>query len=105
VHVSRLADRFVKDPHDVVKPGDIVRVRVLEVDLERKRIALTMRFDRKPQPSAQRPPAPRPARDVSRGQTQAPRRPPRPVIQQAPAKAPAAETAMGAAFSRLLGRP
>ncbi len=45
VHVSRLADRFVKDPHDVVKPGDIVRVRVLEVDLERKRIALTMRFE------------------------------------------------------------
>ena len=44
VHVSRLADRFVKDPHEVVKPGDIVRVKVVEVDLKRKRIALTMRF-------------------------------------------------------------
>ena len=42
VHVSRLADRFVKDPREVVKAGDIVRVKVLEVDLKRRRIALTM---------------------------------------------------------------
>ena len=67
VHVSRLADRFVKDPHEVVKPGDIVRVKVLEVDLERKRIALTMRFDRKPPPQAQRLQTPRPPRDAARG--------------------------------------
>lgn len=45
VHVSQLADRFVRDPHEVVKPGDIVRVRVLEVDLKRNRISLTMRRD------------------------------------------------------------
>jgi uncharacterized protein len=44
VHVSALADRFVKDPREVVKPGDIVKVKVLEVDLKRKRIALTMRL-------------------------------------------------------------
>ena len=43
VHVSQLADRFVKDPHDVVKAGDVVKVRVVEVDVARKRIALTMR--------------------------------------------------------------
>lgn len=43
VHVSRLADRFVKDPHEVVKAGDVVKVRVLEVDVPRKRISLTMR--------------------------------------------------------------
>jgi uncharacterized protein len=43
VHVSQLADRFVKDPRDVVKAGDIVTVRVLEVDLERKRVSLTMK--------------------------------------------------------------
>ena len=43
VHVSQLADRFVQDPRDVVKAGQIVRVRVVEVDLKRKRIALTMR--------------------------------------------------------------
>ena len=45
VHVSQLADRFVKDPHEVVKAGDVVRVRVVEVDVKRKRIALTMRKD------------------------------------------------------------
>ncbi|MGY3436939.1 MULTISPECIES: Tex family protein [unclassified Marinovum] len=43
VHVSQLADRFVKDPHEVVKAGDVVRVRVTEVDVARKRIGLTMR--------------------------------------------------------------
>ncbi|MEO1950766.1 helix-hairpin-helix domain-containing protein, partial [Thioclava sp.] len=43
VHVSQLADRFVKDPHEVVKAGDVVRVRVTEVDIPRKRIGLSMR--------------------------------------------------------------
>jgi len=43
VHVSQLADRFVKDPREVVKAGDVVKVRVVEVDAARKRIALTMR--------------------------------------------------------------
>ena len=45
VHVSQLADRFVKDPHEVVKAGDVVQVRVTEVDVARKRIGLTMRKD------------------------------------------------------------
>ncbi|GGA96401.1 RNA-binding protein [Brucella endophytica] len=45
VHVSQLADKFVKDPHEVVKAGDVVKVRVLEVDVPRKRISLTMRKD------------------------------------------------------------
>ena len=43
VHVSQLADRFVKDPREVVKTGDVVSVKVVDVDLKRKRIALTMR--------------------------------------------------------------
>ncbi|NOD88399.1 MULTISPECIES: Tex family protein [unclassified Ruegeria] len=43
VHVSQLADRFVKDPHEVVKTGQVVKVRVVEVDVPRKRIGLTMR--------------------------------------------------------------
>lgn len=63
VHVSQLADRFVKDPHEVVKAGDVVKVRVVEVDVKRKRIALTMRKDggepapapRSTAPGAQRP--------------------------------------------------
>jgi uncharacterized protein len=48
VHVSQLANRFVNDAREVVKTGDIVKVRVLEVDLARKRIALTMKLDAKP---------------------------------------------------------
>ena len=44
VHISALADRFVKDPREVVKTGDIVKVKVLEVEVERKRIALSMRM-------------------------------------------------------------
>jgi uncharacterized protein len=44
VHVSALANKFVKDPHSVVKAGDVVKVKVLEVDIPRKRIALTMRL-------------------------------------------------------------
>ena len=43
VHVSQLADRFVKDPYEVVKAGDVVKVRVVEVDIVRKRIGLSMR--------------------------------------------------------------
>jgi uncharacterized protein len=45
VHVSAMSNAFVKDPRDVVKPGDIVRVKVLDVDIPRKRISLTLRLD------------------------------------------------------------
>lgn len=45
VHVSQLADRFIKDAHEVVKAGDVVKVRVVDVDIKRKRIALSMRRD------------------------------------------------------------
>jgi uncharacterized protein len=61
VHVSHLADRFVKDPAEVVKAGDVVKVKVLEVDVARKRIALSMKSDAPPR--AERPAAdPRPPR-------------------------------------------
>lgn len=43
VHISAMSDQFVRDPHDVVKAGDVVRVHVLSVDLQRRRIALSMR--------------------------------------------------------------
>ncbi len=55
IHISALSDTFVKDPRDVVKAGDIVKVKVLEVDVARKRIALTRRLDDTPG----RPPAAR----------------------------------------------
>lgn len=45
VHVSQLADKFVKNPQDVVRAGDIVKVRVVDVDLKRQRIALSMKRD------------------------------------------------------------
>ncbi|MCX7167874.1 MAG: Tex family protein [Rhodocyclales bacterium] len=48
VHVSALANRFVKDPHEVVKAGNVVKVRVIEVDTARKRVALTMRLADEP---------------------------------------------------------
>jgi uncharacterized protein len=71
VHISALSREFVKDPRQVVKPGDIVRVKVLEVDVPRKRISLTMRLD--DAPGAARPqgdrrgPAPLQKREPPRG--------------------------------------
>jgi uncharacterized protein len=63
VHVSQLADRFVKDPRGVVKAGDIVKVRVVEIDLPRKRIALTMKVQERASGSS--PAAPPKARVVA----------------------------------------
>ncbi|HEV2782391.1 MAG TPA: Tex family protein [Actinophytocola sp.] len=61
VHVSAMSRNFVKDPRDVVKPGDVVRVKVLDVDVARKRIGLTLRLDDEPgKPAA--PKGPRPSR-------------------------------------------
>lgn len=54
VHISALADRFVADPHDVVKAGDVVKVRVVEVDVPRKRIALSMRKEEAARPASER---------------------------------------------------
>jgi uncharacterized protein len=69
IHISALSDTFVKDPRDVVKAGDIVKVKVLEVDVPRKRIALTRRLDDTPGQATSRPGS----RD-ERGQGQGPRR-------------------------------
>jgi uncharacterized protein len=74
VHISMLAERFVKDPHAVVKSGDLVKVKVLGVDLERKRIALSMRLG---EPAAQGTAAPRRAEREAQG-----RRPRAPCGQQ-----------------------
>ncbi len=54
VHISVMSQRFVKDPREVVKAGDVVKVKVMEIDLQRKRIALTMRLDEKTGPRAAR---------------------------------------------------
>ena len=80
VHVSALAERFVKDPREVVKAGQIVRVRVLEVDLQRQRIALSMRLNEPAQAvEAARPVAAAAARPVRERGSRAPdQSPPRP---------------------------
>jgi protein Tex len=65
VHISAMSKTFIKDPREVVKPGDIVKVKVLEVEVERKRIALTLRLDDEIGPKTDRP-APGKPRDFSR---------------------------------------
>jgi protein Tex len=75
VHISAMSKNFIKDPREVVKPGDIVKVKVLDVEVARKRIALTLRLDDETAKSG------RPAEAASRGgsqaskASQAPRRP------------------------------
>ena len=63
VHISHLSDRFVNDPREVVKAGDVVKVKVLEVDAERRRIALSMRKDVAPTPAADRKQSVSPSKD------------------------------------------
>ncbi|MGL4918187.1 MAG: helix-hairpin-helix domain-containing protein, partial [Aeromonas allosaccharophila] len=92
VHISSLTDRFVKDPREVVKAGDIVRVKVLEVDAPRKRISLTMRLDEKAGQPARKPAE---ARNSSAGNAR-PRNEPR---QSAPTGG-----AMGNAFAAALSK-
>ncbi|MDD5247690.1 MAG: Tex family protein [Rhodocyclaceae bacterium] len=85
VHVSALSSKFVKDPHSVVKAGDVVKVKVLEVDVARKRVALTMRLTDEVAPKRE-PGAPAPRR----GAAPQPKR-----------EAPPQNGAMAAAFSKL----
>ncbi|MFC8124376.1 Tex family protein [Streptomyces sp. NPDC057302] len=56
VHVSAMSRTFVKDPRDVVKPGDIVKVKVMDVDIPRKRISLTLRLDDEASPAGEEQP-------------------------------------------------
>ena len=66
VHISALSNRFVKDPREVVKAGDVVKVKVLEVDLPRKRIALTMRMSDEPPRAGEGQPPKRDSRAAQR---------------------------------------
>jgi uncharacterized protein len=70
VHISAMANHFVKDPHTLVKAGDVVRVKVMEVDLQRRRIALSMRLDEQPQEASVKPSA-RPAASTAKRQRKA----------------------------------
>jgi len=99
VHVSQLSNKFVTDAREVVKTGDIVKVKVVEVDLARQRIALTMKLDSQPQQKGAR---------QADNSYRAPARNERPGGgqrgAQAPAGAPAGQNAMAAAFAKLQGK-
>ncbi|MCH2240841.1 MAG: RNA-binding transcriptional accessory protein [Aquabacterium sp.] len=91
VHVSQLANKFVNDAREVVKTGDIVKVKVLEVDLARKRISLTMKLDAAaPRPGAAK--ADNSFRPAARGER---------VGGRAASPQPAGQSAMAAAFAKL----
>ncbi len=89
VHISALSDKFVNDPREVVKAGDIVRVKVMEVDLPRKRIALSMRMKDEP-PAASSSAAGAPMGNRERGMMKKPQE--------------AAGGAMADALKRAIGR-
>ena len=99
VHISALSDRYVKDPREVVKAGDIVKVKVLEVDVARKRIALTRRLDDTPAPRGERQDARRGERD-GHGQSRGGPRGGRPGGGGAKTSAPPANNALAEAFAR-----
>ena len=86
VHISALSNKFVKDPREVVKAGDVVRVKVLEVDLARSRIALTMRLTDEPQSASRGVPGNAPMSQKARQQQ---------------ARQPEPAGAMAAAFAKL----
>jgi len=71
VHISQLSDRFVKDPNEVVQVGDKLQVRVLDVDVERRRISLSARSGERPAPGQARQPERRGARQRNEPQSQA----------------------------------
>ena len=93
VHVSQLANKFVSDAREVVRTGQVVKVRVLEVDLARKRVSLTMKLDA-PVPSAKDRAAGNSFQPAARGQRPS---------QRGPEPA-AAGNAMAAAFAKLQGK-
>ena len=95
VHVSQLSNKFVQDAREVVKTGDIVKVKVVEVDLARQRIALTMKLDSQPQQKGAR------GSDNSYRAPARNERAPQGSRGGQPASAPAGGNAMAAAFAKL----
>ncbi len=93
VHVSQLSNKFVNDAREVVKTGDIVKVKVLEDDLARKRISLTMKLDAKPVAKGER--GDNSYRPAGRGERAQPQR---------GGNAPQGQSAMAAAFAKLQSR-
>lgn len=96
VHISMLAEKFVKDPRDVVKAGDVVKVKVLEIDPQRKRISLSMRLtDPLDKSGGARDQPSRPAATAQRQPKREPKRQPKRQSEPEP------QGAMAEAFARL----
>lgn len=93
VHISQLAEKFVKDPRDVVKAGDVVKVKVVDIDLKRSRIALTMRLSEKLEalPATMKKAKHQAAQHPGKNKRQ----------KQKTTQAPPANNAMAAAFAKL----
>lgn len=119
VHISQLTDKFIKDPREVVRTGDVVKVRVEEVDVQRKRISLTMRLEPAQPKAVQNPVAkaaasreerrsatahPQPKRDHERNDRKADTRQPnakKPMKEPAPATNSAMGDALAAALAKM----
>jgi protein Tex len=78
VHISMMSNKFIKDPHEVVKAGDVVKVKVLEVDAARKRVALTMRLEDSPDRSRSAGSPPSASTGARTARRETPRREPEP---------------------------
>ena len=87
MHISHLSDTFIKDPRDAVKTGDIVTVKVLEIDVERKRIALSMKTSIETNTNTETKP-----------ERQLPKTPPKAKVQ------PAVQGSMANAFAKALNK-
>lgn len=96
VHISALADKFVKDPHQIVKAGDVVKVKVMQVDVQRKRIGLSMRLGDEAQPAASGN-----RQDQHTGRTKKPNKPARIRSNRNAARDSEPKGAMAEAFARL----
>lgn len=97
VHISALSNRFIKDPREVVKSGEIVKVKVMQVELDRKRIGLSMRLDDTPEAETATPAA----RPGPRGRSKSPHQKPQKRASQA---TPQPQGAMANALAQALGK-
>ncbi len=96
VHISALTDKFISDPREVVKAGDIVKVKVMEVDVQRKRISFSMRLDDTPG-------APKPARSAAKSTDKKPKPSAKPAGRAARSAQPS-NGAMGDAFANAFAK-
>ena len=88
VHISAMTDKFISDPREVVKAGDIVKVKVMEVDVDRKRISFTMKLNEQPRKGQNR-----------SAQANPQGKKPQQARKQKPQSQPVGNSAMGNAFA------